>query len=188
MSAARQIIVLFISIAALAVLLPKLLPLKLLRLIPVISSTASLQFAYDEYAFLSRWVQPQYREHADALLPAWFTSWGPWGTNVVFCSFALSLASGLANFATGWDVDEVILGRYWYLTGFSFAAAHLLVWGPQALKLLAMIRQGEPEGMATVSMGNWLEMHTRRSFLVDFPAVICFIVALMSDIEVIAQR
>lgn len=186
MSAAVQIVGVFLSIAALTVLLPILLPVKLLRLIPVISSTISLQFAYDEYAFLSRWVQPAYRAEADALLPAWFTSWGPWGTNVVFGSFATSLASGLANFLAGRDVQGTAVGRYWYAAGVGFATAHLLVWGPTALKLLAMIRKGEPEGRTTVSMSKWLEMHRSRSFLVDLPAVVCFVAALLSVVDAVA--
>lgn len=176
---------LFASMGGLTYLLPKVVPLTLLRLIPVISSTISLQFAYDEYAFLSRWVQPAYRAQADALLPTWFTSWGPWGTNVVFGSFTISIASGLANFVAGREVREAAVGRYWYAAGLGFAAAHLLVWGPTALKLLAKIRKGEPEGRATESMRDWLAMHLTRSILVDLPAVFCFVAGLMSVVEVV---
>jgi len=185
MSAALQITGLFASMGGLTYLLPKVVPLKLLRLIPVISSTISLQFAYDEYAFLSRWVQPAYRAQADALLPPWFTSWGPWGTKVVFGSFTISIASGLANFLAGREVGEAAAARYWYAAGLGFAAAHLLVWGPTALKLLAKIRKGEPEGRATESMSKWLSMHLTRSILVDLPAVVCFVAGLMSVVDVV---
>ena len=78
------------------------------------------------------------------------------------------------------------MGRYWYAAGVGFAAAHLFVWGPTALKLLAMIRRGEPEGKATVSMAKWLEMHRTRSFLVDLPAVVCFVVGLLSVVDAVA--
>jgi hypothetical protein len=185
MSEARQITGIFLSIATLTILLPRLLPLKLLRLSPIISSTISLQFAYDEYTFLSCWMQPSYRPEANALLPAWFTSWGPWGTKVVFGSFTFSLASGLANLFTGRGVEEATVGRYWYAAGFVFAAAHLFIFGVKALKLLAMIRGGKPEGESTVSMGKWLEMHLLRSVTVDLPAVICFVVAALSVVDVV---
>jgi hypothetical protein len=66
-----------------------------------------------------------------------------------------------------------------------FAAAHLFIFGVKALKLLAMIRGGKPEGESTVSMGKWLEMHLLRSVTVDLPAVICFVVAALSVVDVV---
>ena len=71
------------------------------------------------------------------------------------------------------------------MAGVAFAAAHLLIWGQKALGLLAMIRGGEPSGETTVSMGRWLEMHGLRSFAVDLPAMVCFIVAALSVMDVI---
>lgn len=184
MSAARQIALIFISIISLTLALYSILPLKLLRIVPIISSTISLQFAYDEYAFLSCWMDPTYTAQANTLLPPWFKNWGPWGTNIVVGSFTISLASGMANFLAGREVVEVTVGRYWYMAGVAFAAAHLLIWGQKALGLLAMIRGGEPGGETTVSMGRWLEMHRLRSFAVDLPAMVCFIVAALSVMDV----
>jgi hypothetical protein len=180
MSAKFQITFILLSIISLT-----LLPIKLLRLLPVISSTISMQFAYDEYAFLSCWMDTSYTAQANTLLPPWFKNWGPWGTNVVFGSFGLSLASGMANFLTGRERPEAMVGRYWYAAGFVFAAAHLLVFGQKALKLLAMIRGGKPGGESTVSMGKWLEMHRLRSFVVDLPAMVCFVVAALSVMDIV---
>jgi hypothetical protein len=78
-----------------------------------------------------------------------------------------------------------MVGRYWYAAGFVFAAAHLLVFGQNALKLLAMIRGGKPSGESTVSMGKWLEMHRLRSFVVDLPAMVCFVIAALSVMDVV---
>jgi hypothetical protein len=185
MSANLQVTLVLISTISLILTLPFLIPLKLLRLLPIISSTISLQFAYDEYAFFSCWMDPSYTAQANTLLPPWFKNWGPWGTNVVLGSFTLSLASGMANFLTGKEVPEAVVGRYWYAAGFIFAVAHLLVFGQKALKLLAMIRGGEPGGESTVLMGKWLEMHSLRSFAVDLPAMVCFVVATLSVMDVV---
>lgn len=180
---AAQIALLLLSVATLAALLRQLLHPTLLRLLPIISSIISLQFAYDEYAFLCCWVQDSYRHQADALLPAWFTHWGPWGTRVVFTSFSLSLGAGFANIAACASAPETGSAKFWYAAGASFAALHLLIFGPRALKLLGMIRRGEPEGASTASLGKWLEMHAVRSFTIDLPAAICFIVAGFLSLE-----
>ncbi|KAF5694782.1 hypothetical protein FDENT_910 [Fusarium denticulatum] len=175
----RQIIWLLVSIITLSSLFALLLPTKLLRLLPVISSNVSLQFAYDEYAFLSCWTMPKYRAQANELLPIWFTNWGPWGTKVVFGSFTLSLASGIANAVTS-GARSVFL---FYLAGTLFAAGHLLIYGPKAIDLLARIRRNDANASSTASLELWLEMHLTRSLVVDLPAVGCFIAALLLAME-----
>ena len=176
-SALRQIMIVLLFVVTVPAILPKLLPLKLLRLMPILSSVISLQFAYDEYAFLSMWDNDSYRAQADALLPLWFTNWGPWGTIVVVASFPISIASGLANILPGFNVHGSTGATYYYAAGTTFAAAHLVIFGSRALRLLAMIRNGEPTGASTVSMRKWLDLHAVRSFTVDLPAAVCFIVA-----------
>lgn len=185
---AAQIAALLLSVGALAVLLRGLLPPTLLRLLPIISSTISLQFAYDEYAFLCCWVHDSYTQQANALLPHWFTHWGPWGTRVVFTSFTLSLGAGLANLAACSSAPETGSAKFWYAAGACFAVAHLLIFGARALRLLGMIRRGEPEGASISSLRKWLEMHAVRSFTVDLPAAICFIVAGLLSLEVVEEK
>ncbi|KAF5536672.1 hypothetical protein FNAPI_11664 [Fusarium napiforme] len=175
----QQIIWLLVSIVVLSTLFALLLPPKLLRLLPAISSIVSLQFAYDEYAFLSCWTTHQYRAQANELLPLWFTNWGPWGTKVVFGSFTLSLASGIANVVSS-GAQRVVL---FYLAGTLFAAGHLLIYGPKAIDLLAKIWRKDANASSTASLEQWLEMHLTRSLVLDLPAVGCFITALLLAME-----
>ncbi|EWG55463.1 hypothetical protein FVEG_13460 [Fusarium verticillioides 7600] len=175
----QQITWLLISIIVLSSLLSLVLPTKLLRLLPVISSIVSLQFAYDEYAFLSCWTIRQYRAQANELLPLWFTNWGPWGTKVVFGSFTLSLASGIANIVTS-GAQSVVL---FYLAGTVFAAGHLLIFGPKAVGLLARIRRNDTNASSTASLELWLEMHLTRSLVMDLPALACFITGFLLATE-----
>ncbi|KAI1037834.1 hypothetical protein LB503_009516 [Fusarium chuoi] len=179
----RQIMWLLVSIAVLSTLFGLILPTKLLRLLPVISSIVSLQFAYDEYAFLSCWTIPQYRVQANELLPLWFTNWGPWGTKVVFGSFTLSLASGFANTVTSWNGTGARSIVVSYLAGTLFAAGHLLIFGPKAIDLLAKIRRNDANASSTASLELWLEMHLTRSLVVDLPAVVCFITGFLLATE-----
>ncbi|KAK6725290.1 hypothetical protein SNK04_004095 [Fusarium graminearum] len=179
----EQIIKLLVSIILLSFLFGTILPVKLLRLFPVISSLVSLQFAYDEYFFLSCWTRRQYRAQANELLPLWFTNWAPAGTKVVFGSFTLSLSSGLANAVTIWrGAGDQITGLS-YMAGTLFAAGHLLVFGPTAIKLLAKIRRNDADAQSTESLEMWLRMHATRSFVVDLPAVVCFTIGLLNAIE-----
>ncbi|WVF68266.1 hypothetical protein IAT40_003031 [Kwoniella sp. CBS 6097] len=130
---------------------PPLLPVNLLRVVPLISSTLSLQWAVDEYQFLSSWMNPSYRPQADALLPAWFKHGVTWTSGA----------------------------KPWYAAGVFFAFAHMF-FGPKALGLLKKIREGEPAGKPTTSLATWLRMHSIRAFVADLPAVICFAIAAIS--------
>ncbi|EYB33453.1 hypothetical protein SNK03_004025 [Fusarium graminearum] len=179
----QQIIKLLVSIILLSFLFGTILPAKLLRLLPVISSLVSLQFAYDEYFFLSCWTRRQYRAQANELLPLWFTNWAPAGTKVVFGSFTLSLSSGLANAVTIWRGTGDQITALSYMAGTLFAAGHLLVFGPTAIKLLAKIRRNDADAQSTESLEMWLKMHATRSFVVDLPAVVCFTIGLLNAIE-----
>ncbi|CEI67684.1 hypothetical protein FVEN_g9503 [Fusarium venenatum] len=179
----QQIIKLLVSIIVLSIVFGIILPTKFLRLLPVISSIVSLQFAYDEYKFLSCWTKRQYREQANELLPPWFTNWAPAGTKVVFGSFTLSLASGLANAASVWKGTGDLITILSYMAGTLFAAGHLLVFGPTAIKLLAKIRRNDEDAKSTESLELWLKMHLTRSLVVDSPAVLCFIIGLLNATE-----
>ncbi|KAI1073209.1 hypothetical protein LB507_010799 [Fusarium sp. FIESC RH6] len=178
----RQVIKLLIAILLLSIVFGVVLPTKLLRLLPVISSIVSLQFAYDEYFFLSCWTKREYRSQANELLPRWFANWAPAGTKVVFGSFTLSLASGMANVATIWNGLGDLVTMLSYLAGTLFAAGHLVIFGPTAIKLLAKIRRNDAEAPSTDSLELWLKMHATRSFAVDSPAAFCFIVGLLNAI------
>ncbi|OBT71248.1 hypothetical protein VF21_09483 [Pseudogymnoascus sp. 05NY08] len=158
-------------------ILPQDLLLKLLRITPLISSTANLMWAADEYMFLSSWLSPAYRVQANALLPAWFATWGKKGSHVLFSSFPLSLVAGILNIFTSEDVT----GKMWYGAGVAFTFAHFL-YGKKALRLLAAIRNGEPKGNATESMREWIEMHLFRVVTADAPAFVSFAGALLMAI------
>ena len=176
----KQIILLLVSIGLLSILFKAYLPKTLLRLLPVISSVVSLQFAYDEYAFLSCWTISQYRAQASVLLPLWFANWAPGGTKIVFGSFALSLASGIANATAIWNNAGAQVTLFFYMAGILFAACHLLIFGPKALRLLAQIRRNEANAPSMVSLELWLSMHAMRTFVADLPAVLCFLAAFLT--------
>jgi len=182
---ATQLLLLISGITFLAILLPYLLPLKLLRLFPLLSATVNLMWAADEYMFLSSWLSSTYRTQANALLPAWFATWGRMGSYVLFTSFPLSLGSAIANIVTSRQMSSASGALIWYCAGFMFTTVHF-AFGPKALGLLAAIRNGEPKGNATESLTSWIEMHLIRVVVADLPAFLCFVMALLTAVQKVA--
>ena len=156
--------------------------LNLLRLAPVLSSTAVLMYAHDEDLFYSCWVQPHYREKANALLPSWFTYNMKRALWVVLTGFSFSFVSGISNIYTSRLALLNSGASKWYWAGVSFTMAHFL-FGRTALGLLSDIQEDRPKGNSTTSMEKWLRMHRVRTLAVDLPAWICFIVGFLRSLE-----
>ena len=156
--------------------------LNLLRLTPVLSSTANLMYAHDENLFLSSWVQPSYRERANSLLPSWFSHWCPRALLVILVGFPASMVSGISSVSIkSWPLQENGAHK-WYWAGIAFTFAHF-IYGPRALRLLDDIQEDRPKGNSTTSMEKWLKMHRMRTFTADIPAWVCFLVGFLKALE-----
>ncbi|KAL2073028.1 hypothetical protein VTL71DRAFT_10352 [Oculimacula yallundae] len=176
-------IILLLAPILLTLLTPSTLLVSILRLTPLLSSTVSLVWAYDEYAFLSAWLllPPTQYAQIQHLLPLWFAKWGPLGTKVLFSSFPLSLGAGIANIislsratssGSGWEVTAYWIGTFFTLLHFAY--------GPKAMGLLKRIRTetkdgGDPLG----ALEKWMDMHLQRCWVADGPAVVGFGVAVI---------
>ncbi|CZT10130.1 hypothetical protein WAI453_006358 [Rhynchosporium graminicola] len=164
---------------------PSVLPLPILRIVPLLSSTVSLIWAYDEYAFLTAWLLLPRTQHTQIqqLLPLWFAKWGPLGTKVLFSSFPLSVGAGVANIVSvsrtsglGWEFFAYGLGTFFTLMHF--------IYGPKAMGLLKGIRTetkdgGDPLGQLEM----WMRMHLQRCWVADGPATVAFGVAVILGME-----
>ena len=156
--------------------------LNLLRLAPVLTSTANLVYAHDENLFLSSWVQPNYRDSANSLLPSWFSHFCPRALLVILIGFPASLVSAISNiYIENWALHGNGAKR-WYWAGVAFTLAHF-VYGRTALRLLDDIQEDRPKGNSTASMEKWLRMHRMRTFTADVPAWICFLVGFLNTLE-----
>lgn len=178
----RQLGLLFGAIGLIAVLLPLIVPLTLLRLIPLITSTVSLMWAADEYMFLVSWLPESYRDQAQALLPLWFATWGRMATYVLFGSFSISIGSAIANIRT---FTEASPASKWYWAGLFFVVEHF-AYGPKAVGLLAAIKKPAPQGNPTESMRQWISMHLTRVVTADAPAFLSFAAAVLNAVEAVA--
>ena len=167
----------------------------LLRVVPLISSTVSLQWAVDEYQFLSSWTDLSDASTAattgtgdsdiDRTLSGWFRLWGKKGTRVLMTSFPSSIGFGLANVLSLHNNPlslDITNARTLYALGSVFALGHM-VYGRKALGLLKEIREGGEDKTSVKSLKDWLAMHTLRSFTTDTWAVVCFAGALMIELN-----
>ncbi|KAF7949817.1 uncharacterized protein EAE97_003326 [Botrytis byssoidea] len=153
--------------------------LRVLRLLPVITSTAVLMFAVDEHIFLGTWMAPTYRARANMHLPSWFQLWGRRGRWVILLGYPGTCVLGVLNLLIGRPQLKVVDAQKWYAMGLLFSVAHVAIFGKRALKLLAEIKEDVPEGNSTFSMAAWLRMHVVRTCTTDFPALVFFVVGAL---------
>lgn len=152
---------------------------RVLRLLPVLTSTVTLMFAVDEHIFLGTWMHPSFRDRANAHLPAWFYNWGRRGRWVIILGYPSNYALALLNLAVARNELLAADAANWYLLGLLFSVGHIAIYAKTALRLLAEIKADVPKSNSTYSMGIWLTMNWVRALTTDFPAWICFIVAAL---------
>ncbi|KUJ20438.1 uncharacterized protein LY89DRAFT_715842 [Mollisia scopiformis] len=152
--------------------------IRLLRLLPVASSSAVLMFALDEHLIFGTWVQPSIRERANANLPAWWTRGGLRWRWVLIIFYPVNYILGILNLFISQDQLQDTGASKWYTLGLLFSIAHMFYLF-RALKLIAAIENDEPKGNVTYSMGRWLKMNWTRALLTDLPAWLCFIAAAL---------
>nr|A0A8F4S8P5.1 RecName: Full=Epoxidase pydX; AltName: Full=Pyrrocidines biosynthesis cluster protein X; Flags: Precursor [Acremonium sp.]QXF14598.1 PydX [Acremonium sp.] len=154
------------------------LPLRLLRLLPAITSTWVLAFALDEHLIFGTWVQPSLRESANANLPAWWTTGGLRWRWILIVVYPINYALGVVNLFVGRDELRATGAMSWYTIGLLFSLAHM-GYMRTALDRIGMIERGVPRGNVTSSMESWLRMNRTRALVTDLPAWICFVTAAL---------
>ncbi|KAI1402795.1 hypothetical protein F4819DRAFT_264440 [Hypoxylon fuscum] len=158
-------------------------PLTLLRVAPLITSTASLVIAGDSHLFLSSFINlnsPSQRPHVNALAPRYFETFFWKGLPCIFLTVGPSVAFGLTNFyarpaAASWA---------WYAGGTALALAHFafvpkIMWKVKA----AVDAKADADGTGAEAVQGWLDVHYVRMALADIPAWTCFLVATLKSLK-----
>ncbi|PFH59669.1 hypothetical protein XA68_12047 [Ophiocordyceps unilateralis] len=158
------------------------LGLDLLRLAPLLSSTCSLLYAWDQHFFLGLLNRPEIRLRSRALLPTYFTHVFRRGLPFVLAAVAVSFGSGISNLL--YLGPSSPLSWRCYVAGSVLAAAHLLYvpWiAPSCHQLLLLSPHSgddddhDPDPNALLD--GWLSVNAWRSLTVDLGAWIAFVVA-----------
>ncbi|EME43450.1 hypothetical protein DOTSEDRAFT_72736 [Dothistroma septosporum NZE10] len=172
-----------------------ILGLQLLKLTPLLTSTINLQFANDEWQFLTPWVETFAKDTSLArqVLPGWANRWQSRALWQALICLPLPIISGIAMhfalrpgtalsilidpFLSKWTGPAVDAAR-WYLVGSGFALAHF-AFGTTAMRLLGQMKgESKKEKERNVeSVAEWLDLHRLRTLVSDVPAFACFLMA-----------
>ncbi|KAL6713689.1 hypothetical protein ACLMJK_009154 [Lecanora helva] len=150
--------------------------LTLLRLAPLITSTASLTYAHDTNLFFRIFLSPTYSPpEANLILPPWFKTYMKRGVVPIITLYPLSLISAGANIYFT-EASRAGAAAMWYGLGFGFTVGHFL-FARWAVRLLVAVAGDESKGKCTEDLREWLGMHLWRSLSVDGPGWVCFLMA-----------
>ncbi|KAH7911868.1 hypothetical protein BJ138DRAFT_1149662 [Hygrophoropsis aurantiaca] len=143
-----------------------------LRLLPVLSSTASVVVALSEYQALLPWLNHDIPSES---LSPWFDSW-----------FRLVLAGILALEATsvvggymGWK-GTIGKAKFQYKFGTILALGHF-VFAPTIAQCIKRLVYGPTD--AKEELQWWLTLHTVRTVTTDIPAMLCFLYGYLNAIQ-----
>ncbi|KAI2643457.1 hypothetical protein GGS21DRAFT_485977 [Xylaria nigripes] len=159
--------------------------LKLLRIAPLITSTAGVMCAWDQqFAFGSFIDKAVPQQAAGATLPHWFPVIFSKLIWVVSIIHPLGGVLGIANSVGAAGATLEPTARYLYLAGGLFAAGHL-VYGKTAMRIIGTIWNSGLTGTKNMGALNpWLRLNWWRIHTNNYPAAILFLAALMSSIEI----
>ncbi|KAI0386435.1 hypothetical protein F5Y04DRAFT_244064 [Hypomontagnella monticulosa] len=156
-------------------------PLTLLRVAPLVTSTASVIIASDSHLFLSSIVSlKKQREKVNEIIPRYFEAFFWRGLPHIFITYGLSIAFGLTNtysrpFATS---------RAWYAAGSVLALAHFAFVPKIMWKVKDAIDAKEvADGTGAEAVQGWLNVHYVRMALADIPAWTCFLIATLKSLK-----
>ncbi|KAF7114707.1 hypothetical protein CNMCM5793_009658 [Aspergillus hiratsukae] len=133
-------------------------PMKLLRLAPLVTTTSSLMYAWDEYWFLSGFLRPEYKHHSEAMLPRYFRRFFEQGIWIIASLNTLTLSSSVANLL----IDRLALDRLgssrWYCAGLGFTVCHFL-FVPLIAYPIRDIMEDRSKGQSTKDLKRWIDIH-----------------------------
>ena len=177
------------------------LGLKLLRLAPLVISSASLMCGIDQTTALKSFTRPELaKKHSGLVLPYWFPGFFNRTILVITIAYSLVIATAYLNTTVGQQsgfgaliaraISTVFDGRplnatarLFYYAGMCFSAAHFL-YAPYAMRIIARICDDEKPGdNNVVAAEEWLRMNTTRLVTVDFWGWLMYLCAVASAVS-----
>lgn len=152
-------------------------PLAALAITPLISSTCTLWYAFDQHHFLSIFTtQPD--DKFDKIIPTYFTRFFAAGLPRVLGLLGTTCISVAANYYYRYDSLVANQSLNWYLAGVTLAVSHL-AFVPLVLPRIEALQRKTPlRENPTRTLTEWLYYHDIRTYTVDLAAWACFAVAV----------
>ncbi|RDL31040.1 Uncharacterized protein BP5553_09829 [Venustampulla echinocandica] len=154
----------------------------LLRLSPLVISSASLMFSWAQDVSLGAFLHPSLRNDAahpsGTILPRYLPAFmkpGIWGIGLTYPpATVLCVINGLSGQSQ--DVRKL------YFAGALFSIAHFC-WGPSMFAILGRIGDPKTAGVPNEdALETWLPKHHARTLLVNVPAFLCILAATLATV------
>jgi hypothetical protein len=155
-------------------------PTTLLRVAPLVSSSAAVWFCYDQWMYYGTFLHRDVKQKTNDILPAYWNAHISKGLAGIFSLYGLSAATGLAN-ALSRGGRPAAPGSRWYLAGACLSVAHFVFVPWVAEEIRAMVHDGN----AVESQARWMRFHLTRTFTVDIPGWVCFGLAVLHSVHAI---
>ncbi|KAI1386968.1 uncharacterized protein F4822DRAFT_445098 [Hypoxylon trugodes] len=155
----------------------------LLYLTPLISSTCSLYFAWDQYLFLRIFLKKDIVIYANRLQASYWKTFFPEGAVAVVGLIGVTSGASFTLLRTSASLLRDKGSFYWYLAGGALALSHLL-WAPPTLPLISTLQdeKKDPEN-APSALRSWLTLHVARAIISDAP---CFVSCLVAAVKTLS--
>ena len=178
------------------------LGLKLLRLTPLVISTASLMCGIDQTIAIKPFTRPELANKSSSqVLLHWFPPFAERIILVIAIAYPLaistaylntivgrqagslsrsepSISQGIFKFIDGRPVNAT--ARSFYYAGMCFSAGHFL-YGPYAMRIIGRICDNtKPGDNNTIAAGEWLVMNATRLVTVDIWGWFMYLCAVVS--------
>ncbi|KAI1505230.1 hypothetical protein F5X99DRAFT_368772 [Biscogniauxia marginata] len=158
-------------------------PLVALRAAPLVSSTCTLLFAWDQHLFLGILNRPETRTHSKPMLPAYFKKFFYTGLPMVLGFVTTTTSTAVANLYTQRAALQARGSFWWYAAGASIAVSHL-AFAPFIAPSIQATLEADADGDANKSLDEWLSVNAIRSLTVDLGAWIAVTVAVLKTLRV----
>ncbi|KAI1080027.1 hypothetical protein F5B20DRAFT_148513 [Whalleya microplaca] len=154
----------------------------LLRVSPLVISSASLMFSWAQTVAFGSFLVPELQKDpahpSGNILPRYMPAFmkpGLWG---IALTYPTAMLLSIANSFSG---QSLYINRL-YLIGGLFSLGHFY-WGPRMMKLLYRISDPKEAGVRNEKdMASWIPIHHRRTFSVNVPAWLCLLAATLGTI------
>jgi len=159
-------------------------PLVVLRAAPLVSSTCSLLYAWDQHFFLSILNRPENRKLSKPLLPSYFNTFFHKGVWIVLGCLAVTSSTSVANLYTQRSVLRARDSFWWYVGGAALSIGHLLfvpLIAPSVQRTVEAKPDSEPD--ANASLDDWLSINFVRMVTVDLAAWLAVGVAVVKTLR-----
>lgn len=154
-------------------------PLRLLRVAPLVTTTSSLMYAWDEHWFLSGFLRPEIKHHSDAMLPRYFRRFFEQGVLIIAGLNTITLSSSIANLLIDRPVLNKLGSSRWYWAGLGFTALHF-AFVPLIAYPIRDIMEDRSKGQSTKDLVRWLDIHRIRVLVADLPGWASFLAAVLT--------